>query len=120
MGQTNPNYPVMQMIVSILNNRSLASGHERTQEGDIISVRKLGRPAMGFKEIHDYLWLYVQGLEENKWTALARELYDPVSEEEEGVPPHFDKRRFCVPLARLKRVVPSLDLARVRDRADIY
>lgn len=110
MGQTHKKYPEFEAAI-LVHNLAVSGAAERAMEGDIVGIR---RPhyEVGTKERSAFLWLRLQGLEENDMSQLAAPY-----EEADTI---YDKRRYCIPLARLKQIVPSLDLARVRDRNDAY
>jgi len=117
MGQTNQKYPVFEAALSLEDAAAHTSGtKERKQVGDIIGIRKpLGYVGSG--EMHRYLWLWLEGLEENEMARLTDPLSaDPLNEDSQ----HFDKRRYAIPLERLKSVVPSFNIARALDVADMY
>lgn len=108
MGQTNPAYPIFEIAISCEHGGTHSGGlKERKTVGDIIAIRKPGI-GIGLKEMSGYLWLRIEGLEEND---MAR-LIDPI----EG----FDKRRYCIPFDRLKAIIPSLDINRAKDLNDKY
>lgn len=111
MGETNAVYPVCELALSLESCTPLAGGHERKLAGDIIACRVPGS-GIGTAEAHSYLWLRVEGLEEN----VCARLTDRV--EEGGAA--FDKRRYCIPLERLQAVVPTFDIARALDPLDLY
>ena len=121
MGYTNPNYPVMEIAINI-ENHAPAGENERSLEGDIIAVRK-PLEYIGDKETKTFVWLLVEGLEENEMSRLDEVLYEPFSidgtfSDENKV--KYDKRRFCIPLERLKQVFPDFDIAKARDKNVIY
>ncbi len=119
MGQTNRKYPTRAVVVRVRNSRALSSGHERGQEGDIIGFCKIGRPAIGLSEAHEFLWLHLDGLDDLRFDRLKDPLTDPlVTDSVDFI--QYDKRRYCVPFDRLKVVAPFIDLARVRDVDDDY
>jgi|SRR3990167_179690 len=108
MGYTNHNYPVMEIAISCEHGGTHTGGtKERKCVGDIIAIRRPAQ-AVGRLEQSGYLWLRIEGLEENEMARLT----DPI----EG----HDKRRYCIPLDRLAQVVPSFNVARARDLADKY
>ena len=112
MGQTNPNYPVREIAIAVEDCAAHTfATKERKLAGDIIACR---RPAyiVGTGEVAVYLWLRVEGLEENEMARLTDMLV------EGGV--RFDKRRYCIPLARLAEVAPGFSVARALDPADKY
>ncbi len=99
-------------MISVFSKSPLASGHERIQEGDIVTMRKpLGY--CNFGEMSSYLWLLIQGPD----TSILDRLKDGLAEEDIEDAPIFDKRRYCIPL---KRLPVHVDLARVRDVGDRY
>lgn len=114
MGQTNPRYPVMEIALAVEDCASHTGRlRERKRAGDIVAVRQ-PHYAIGAKERAAYVWLRLEGLEENEMARLA----DVLVETEDG--PVFDKRRYCVPLDRLAEVLPGFDVGRARDTADTY
>lgn len=106
MGQTNPQYPVFEVALAC-EHRGNAGLHERKTVGDIIAIRKPSS-GIGAKEVSKYLWLRLEGLEENQMHRLVDSI--------DG----FDKRRYQIPLERLVSIVPSLNLARIKDLSDKY
>jgi len=115
MSDTNPIYPPVEVAISTVNSTDLAA-HERKKEGDIMAVRLVGEwIGVGTKEISQRLWLRVEGLEHYESMHLIDLNHDPDPDGE-----IFEKRRYCIPLDRLKEVYPALDIARVRDTADAY
>lgn len=108
MGQTNPKYPVFEIAISCEHGGTHTNGtKERKCVGDIIAIRPpLGM--IGGKEMGGYLWLHVEGLEENAMWHLV----DTVD--------GFDKRRYCIPLDRLTAIVPSFNSSRAKDLDDKY
>ncbi len=108
MPQTFKDYGPMEVALLVKSYAPHTGGtKERALEGDIIAVRRLGR-AIGTAEMSLYLWVQVEGWDFNDYAILTQPI--------DG----FDKRRHCIPFARLKTVIPSLDLARVRDPTDKY
>ena len=121
MGYTNPNYPVMEIAINT-ENHAPNGENERSLEGDIIAVRK-PLDYIGTKEANTFLWLLVEGLEENEIARLNEIFYEPFSadgsfSDENKV--KYDKRRFCIPLERLKQIVPTFDEIKARDRNLVY
>ena len=85
-------------------------------EADIITCRKpIG--CIGRKERTEYLWLRVQGSDAGQLDALAWPI--EINVNAEGVGTVVEKRRYCVPLDRLKKLY-RIDLARTRDLNDDY
>ena len=108
MGYTNPNHPIFELALSLENCAPHTGGtKERKLAGDIVAIRRPAQ-AIGTKEAKTYLWLRVQGLEENDMARLTDSI--------EG----FDKRRYCIPLERLKEIVPTFDIAKAMDPNVIY
>ena len=110
-------YPTMEIAIALWSVLP-----ERVQEGDIVAVRPPGS-AIGFKEDKVFLWLLVEGLEANLFEFLTMPVIEPFDATGHYDGPtytEFDKRRYCVPMARLKEVYPALDLDKARDPADRY
>jgi hypothetical protein len=103
----------VEIGVAVFGKTDLASGHERHQEGDIISARRV-TGGIGLKEARDYLWLHVEGLDDEAMFELKVRNADSSDAEA------YDKRRYCIHFARLKEIFPSFDISRARDRADPY
>ena len=82
--------------------------HERAKIGDIIAIRLHNLHHCGNAEKGMFLWIPVDGLEDDEMSVFA----DSV----EG----FEKRRYCVPLDRLKELVPTLEMAKVLDPSIKY
>lgn len=100
---------------------------ERAIEGDIIAIRRPGL-GLGMATMSNYLWLVIEGLDRELMDRYKDNDEEPLDEtgsffeaRDGGVRyKQYDKRRFCIPLQRLKLVAPWLDLNRVRDINDIY
>ena len=108
MGQTNPNYTVFEIAISCEYGGVHTNGlKERKTVGDIIAVRR-PNTAIGRLEMSGYIWLRVEGLEENE---MAR-LKDPID--------GHDKRRYCIPLDRLLAIAPAFNISRAKDLNDKY
>jgi hypothetical protein len=104
-------------IAIALESVADTDGGERKKEGDIIAVRPTGI-GIGAKEASRYLWFRIDGLVTRaEYEQLASLLFEP-DDPESGV--RYDKRRYCVPLARLEIIDPSFDIGRARDTEDIY
>ncbi len=90
-------------------------GGERLREGDIRAVA-WAHPQMhvgtGQAQRCEVLWLYLETFGEIELDRLVG------GNEEQGVT--YDKRRYCIPLPRLRALAPTLNLARVRDPTDCY
>lgn len=83
----------------------------KVQGGDIVVCRK-PRGEIGRKEAHRCVWLRVKGL-----TALEVEtLTESVTYDDRLK----DKRRFCVPFAKLKKALPDFDEVKARNPAYFY
>jgi len=121
MPETFRDFAVVEVAILVTDHLSLPSGHERAVEGDIIAIRK-PRRVMGTKTRSRYLWLLLEGLDWNPMSILDRSNIEPIPLDDIPNPDEipYDKRRYCIPLDRLKVVAPFLDLARVRDVADKY
>ena len=107
MSFLNFNYPEMEIALSTVSEAPLDSGHERKLAGDIVGIREPDIGA-GLRELKRYLWLRVEGLEENEWDVLASQIKG------------FDKRRFCIELNRLKQFNVNFDPEQAKDITKIY
>lgn len=107
MGHTNLKFPVMEILLSTVSYAGLKSGHERKLAGDIVGVRHVNIGA-GLRELKRYLWLRVEGIEENDYPFLKK-----------GVK-GFDKSRFCIPLHRLVQFNSAFDIEKAQDINIIY
>jgi len=116
MGETNPNYPTMEIALCMVNAPDNADGTERMKKGDIIAIRK---PAdfIGTQEGKIFLWLHIEGPEENEFALFAQQVYEP-TDPETGT--RFDKRRYEIPLGRLQILYPALNQSRATDPNDFY
>lgn len=105
---------------------------DRIQEGDIVYWRPLEINRTGVDLTKRYLLIPVEGFDH--WSMVNLNFTGPMTNVDNwmkhpirvGNKPggteitYYDKRRFCIPLHRLKQVYPALDLARCRDENDIY
>jgi len=111
------------VCISIRAHQPLASGTERTMQGDIIAVRRPGI-GLGMVTMSRFLYLLVEGLDAHEMWPLKMMNTEPLDTVDSAVPNAdmiiYEKRRYCIPLHRLKGVAPFLDLDRVRDHNDIY
>lgn len=105
MGQTDPKYPIFEVAISCEDCAPHVS--ERKLAGDIIAVRRPGME-IGSGEDKRFLWLRLEGLEENEMAQLVASITG------------FDKRRYSIPLDRLKVLWPSFDMNRALDPNDSY
>jgi len=103
MSELDPNYPVMEIAISLVSYAPLASGHERVIEGDIVAVRKPDE-GIGREEAMNFLWMRVEGLEESEFVKLTDYVVDSTSNIV------YDKRRYCIPLEKLVEADPEFDL----------
>lgn len=113
MSLTNPNYPLMEIALSTVSYPQSESGHERKLAGDIVACRRANIGA-GLRELKRYIWMRVEGLEEDDWDALKMPVIDW------SIKQKYDKRRFCVPLERLSQFDASFDYNKAIDTDLIY
>jgi len=113
MGDLNPNYPVMEIAISLVSYAPLASGTERILTGDIAAVRHPD-VGVGRKEVEEYMWLRIEGLEENEFYDLTELIEDSTS----GI--IYDKRRYCIPLEKIEEIDPDFDIDLALDNDRIY
>ena len=111
MSDLDPNYPIMEIAISLVSYASLPSGHERVIEGDIVAVR-YPDTGVGRKEIEEFMWMRVEGLEESEFSKLTDYVIDSTSQIV------YDKRRYSIPLEKIYEIDPDfdIDLALKEDR----
>jgi hypothetical protein len=78
-----------------------------------VAVRK-PNVGIGAKETKSYLWLRVEGLEEGEFPKLVNYIMDSTSNI------IYDKRRYCIPLEKLKENYPDFDIDLALDQDTIY
>lgn len=118
MGLTKPQYPVFEIAVSCEHGGTHSGGlKERKCVGDIIAIRKPAG-AVGRLEQSGYLWLRIEGLEENDMARLTEPMTDTGNVDTATV--IYDKRRYCIPFERLQAIVPSFNVSRALNAADKY
>jgi len=96
MSEINPNYPVMEIAILLVDYAPLSSGHERGLVGDVAAIRKPAN-GIGLKEAKILLWMRIEGLEESDMYKLVGNI--------EG----YDKRRYCIPLEKIKQIRPDFN-----------
>ena len=112
MSELNLNYPVMEIAINLVNYASLDSGHERSLMGDIVAVRK-PNTGVGRKEVENYLWMRVEGLEEHEFSRLTDAVITSAGE-------RYDKHRYSIPLEKLIEADPEFDIDLAQDDDRIY
>ena len=113
MSELDPNYPVMEIAICLVDYAPLPSGHERALVGDIVAVRKPS-VGIGVKEAKLYLWLRVEGVEDGEFPKLVNYIMDSTSDV------IYDKRRYCISLEKLKENYPYFDIDLALDQDTIY
>lgn len=103
----------MEIMLSTVSYAPNESGWERKQAGDIVAVRRPNIGA-GLRELREFLWLRVEGLEESDWGNLNIPNIDWNAKK------RYDKRRFNIPLQRLVQFDASFDIAKAQDVNIIY
>jgi hypothetical protein len=106
MPATYRSYGVWEIAIG-MEDKVPHAANERAWQGDIIAVRRPSR-GLGLKEMTRFLWMHVQGLDDNEMTLLT----EPV--------PGFAKRRCSVPLARLGAIAPGFDPLKAADLGLVY
>lgn len=87
--------------------------NERAKAGDIVAIRKpFGHEEVGTGERSLFLWLRIRAHMQLGDLDLSGVL------EENDI--RYEKRRYCIPFARLSKVAPLLDISRVEDPLDPY
>lgn len=113
MSELDPNYPTMEIAISLVSYAPLTSGHERIIEGDIVAVRKPDQ-GIGREEAMNFMWMRVEGLEEHEFHKLTDYIEDSTS--------HivYDKRRYCIPLEKIYEIDPDFDVDAALEEKHIY
>lgn len=107
---------IMEVALALMNAPDDAGG-ERVKEGDIVALRPPGT-GVGTKESKLFLWLRLEGLDTRaEYDVLTRLSFEP---DDEDTGTKYDKRRYSIPLRRIKRFDPGFSLPRARDPADQY
>jgi len=121
MPQTFRSYPTVEIALFLISKELSGAGIERGQEGDIIAMR-FPLDSIGLKEANDFLWLRINGLDRGNLDRLTDPWGEPLDPLGDYGPanPVFVKRRYCIPLDRLKAVFPGLDLIKARDRLQVH
>jgi len=123
MPETFRSFPVAEVAIALRSKPDLIGG-SRIQEGDIVAVRMADNHAsrgIGLKEDKLYLWIRIEGWDLNDFSRLTAKTKEPPDDFDQLEPPGgteptpYDKRRYCIPLERLKIVMPSLDMEKARD-----
>lgn len=122
MGETYHKYPTMEVAILTVNRPD--HDNERACPGDIIVIRR-PHHVIGTKEGTEYIWLRFDGLEANGFWDLkggSGTYMDPQYDapDAKSFETRYDKRRYCIPLERLKKFIPSFDIARAQDPEDFY
>lgn len=122
MGYTNRIYPAAEVAIIAADRPD--HDNERVKSGDIVNIRK-PHYVIGTKEANEYLWLRITGLEENEYVQLISSGFDLDADHEFGhqilgETKRYEKRRFMIPLERLKKYYPPFDISRALDPNDKY
>jgi len=116
-------YTRMRTALNTPEFTPLASGHRRAVCGDIICCQPPNQidpvGSIGKAEAHTLLWLYLEGLEDQEMQLLASRDWEPYLTGDEPTI-KFDKRRYCIPFRRLKKMYPAFDINRAKDPSDPY
>lgn len=115
MAEIYRDYHPMEIAIRVFGSSPHTDHKFRIAEGDIILSRRTG-PGIGKQERCGKLWLTVEGLNDEEMERLDDNLYESLTNDKII----FEKRRYSIPLERLKQVVPSLDLVKVKDTSLCY
>ena len=121
MGQTVRQTKTYEVVLAVEDCSSLASGHERKLCGDIIGFRPVDAPQAGMvgsAERNRYVWVLLE-LTDEEAGIISQPVVGGVDQDGRVIE-YFDKRRYCIPLERLEKIVPSFNPARAKDSGDIY
>ena len=106
MPQTYDDNDIFEVAIMVVDFADNPHGTERIKEGDIVASRR-GIQRIGTLERGILLWLRLRGVDSHVWHQ-----FKSVLEIEEQ---RFDKRRYCIPLARLAQVRPDINMGFVRE-----
>lgn len=121
MGYTNRKFPIIEVGILTINYPDHDS--ERAKEGDIITAKIPKHNVMGTGVWKNRIRLFVEGFEENEYPKLVLEDFDTDIDDDEAYEqklPRYSKRRYCIPLRRLKKVFPAFDINKAKDPLDVY
>lgn len=106
---------IMEVAIAVQNAPD-DSGGERMKEGDIIALRPAGT-GIGSQEAKNFIWLRLEAVyTRSEFDQLKEAVYEP----DEATGERYDKRKYCIPFAKLQEFDPSFDINRARDIADLY
>lgn len=106
MPETYTQCSVWEVAIAV----STKSRESSMNEGDIVAVRKAGPQGIGTGEMKDFLWVRVCGWDDAQVARLTEAIGHSSGRS-------FQKRRFQIPLGRLRQVVgPPFSLSRAHDR----
>ena len=113
MSYINKSYPEKEIAILTVNHEK-----NRAKRGDIVVMRN-PHNVIGVKERADYLWLRIEGWEEDAYWSIHEPNFDAHYSNDEGTIA-YDKRRYCIPFHRLKEVYSLFDIARAENISDEY
>lgn len=120
-----PKYPITQINIFLENRPNHQEGRDTAKEGDIITVKQFEERARyaGIKVRSRRLFLMVEGLERAAMLRLKERYIDPYPVDKSDPmwdTENYGKRRYCIPLERIKELFPTFDIDRAKDLNDEY
>ena len=114
-----------QRLLCVLNTQDYGfeGGGERSLCGDIIGVRPLIPGiygGLGTKQGAVNLILHLEGLDKNEMDQLHLGYDVPFDPENNEDFVSYDKRRYCIPFKRIKKLHPPFNINRAQDPDDVY
>lgn len=123
MGETIRETPVCDIAISLCAKTPGNNDIERQDFYDILAVRRADT-FVGGRDVHQVLWIRMQGWDWNYMSGLTEPMYDPPQKQFEGEVPEdaetVAKRRYCIPVSSLKVALPDFDEAEALDPLKLY
>ena len=124
MPQTFREYPIRTVAICTQDFAPHTNGtKERSLCGDITVIKTpwgQDHGTIGSSEATQWLWFQLEGLDKNEMGYLSGVNRVPFDPADDGVHINYDKRRYCIPLERLKKLYPALDIAKAKDATVAY
>jgi hypothetical protein len=99
----------------------MPDGMPMLEQGDIVAIRPV-TGYVGMRELHSVVWLLIEGRDNQEMSELAAKWY--AEYDKDGNPASgavlLAQRRYCIPLERLKDVVPTFDMNKSSDPNVLY
>lgn len=107
MPQTYRSYPILEASICLFHGGTLESGHRRSRRGDVVNIREMSK-GTGLSVPKRYLFVPIYGFDIDEMYRFT----DTIEA--------FEKRRYSIPLARIKQNYPALDMNKLLDQDEMY